>query len=83
MEEENIDIYKKYRHEITKINNTLIDLENQRVYEIQKTPGVPKCSTLANRLREQIVDLLDKVNSNEEGFEERAARLINGIKFSE
>lgn len=77
MIDKNIDIYSKYRHEITKINNYLMELEKARVFEVDRVPGVPKCSTLASHLKESITDLLDKINNNEDGFSEYAAKKVS------
>ena len=49
-----MDISKKYRIELNKINNHLTDLEKGKVYELTKAPGTPTCSTLAEHLREDI-----------------------------
>lgn len=81
--ENHVDIFDKYRHEISKINNTLIDLERGKVYEIDRVPGVPKCSTIAERLRNDISDLLTKINNNEEGFLEVVSKKINSLKYTE
>lgn len=79
MSEKKIDIYNKYSHEINKINNLLSELEKARVYENDKVPGIPSCSTLASQLREAIKDLLDKINNNKDGFSEYAAKKISEI----
>jgi len=68
MNDEKIDIFIKYSHEINNIDNILLDLEKGRLYEIGKLPGVPKCSTMAERLRTEINDLLVKIDNNDKGF---------------
>ena len=37
---------------VDRIYDNLELLENGHVYELQKTPGIPKCATLANRIRD-------------------------------
>ena len=39
---------------IERIYDNLELLEKGHVYELQKTPGIPKCATLANRIREDV-----------------------------
>jgi quinolinate synthase len=70
------DIFKRYNHEINVIDNILHDLEERRIYEIDRVPGVPMCSTMSNNLKEKIYELLNKINNNEPGFSEQVAKYI-------
>lgn len=81
MSDDKVDIFKRYSHEINKIENLLIDLNNGRVYEVERKPGIPKCSTMAERLKSEIEDLLIKINNNEKGFMEVASEAINKLSF--
>lgn len=70
-----MDISKKYRIELNKINNHLTDLEKGKVYELTKAPGTPTCSTLAEHLREDIGILLTKIENNDPSISEKIARI--------
>lgn len=60
-------------------------LESGHVYELKKTPGTPKCVTLANRIREDvdvIVKALDEKEDMEATDEEQfnlLAKLLGGL----
>ena len=41
-------------------------LEKGHVYELQKTPGIPKCATLANRIREDVDVIVKALNEKED-----------------
>ena len=61
---------------IERIYDNLELLEKGHVYELQKTPGIPKCATLANRIREDvdvIVKALDEKQFN------LLAKLLGGL----
>lgn len=70
---------------VERIYDNLELLEKGHVYELQKTPGIPKCVTLANRLREDvdvIVKALDEKEDMEATDEERfnlLAKLLGGL----
>lgn len=74
-----IDINSKYSLELTSIKNDLDNIRIGNIYEIQKCRGVPKCSTLADRLEKNIADLLYKINNDKSGNIEIAAEHINEI----
>lgn len=71
-----IDIKNKYALELTTIENDIDNLRNGNIYEIQKRRGVPKCSTLADRLEKNIADLLYKIDNDKSGNIEVAAEHI-------
>lgn len=74
-----MDISKKYSIELNKIANHLLDLEKGRIYEITGTPGTPSCATLAQHLREDIRNLLLKIENNEPSVAEKVASISNKI----
>ena len=60
-------------------------LEKGRIYELQKAPGVPKCATLANRIRDDVDVIVKELNEREDTEatdEERfnlLAKLLGGL----
>lgn len=70
---------------VERIYDNLELLEKGHVYELQKTPGIPKCATLANRIREDvdvIVEALDEKEDMEATDEEQfnlLAKLLGGL----
>ena len=70
---------------IDHIYDNLELLEKGHVYELQKTPGIPKCATLANRIREDvdvIVEALSEKENTESTDEEQfnlLAKLLGGL----
>lgn len=68
-----------------RIYDNLELLEKGRVYELQKTPGIPKCATLASRIRDDvdvIVKALDEKEDMEATDEEQfnlLAKLLGGL----
>ena len=70
---------------IERIYDNLEALETGRVYELQKTPGIPKCATLANRIRDDvdvIVEALSEKENMESADEEQfnlLAKLLGGL----
>ena len=53
---------------VERIYDNLELLEKGHVYELQKTPGIPKCATLASRIRDD-VDLIVKALEEKEDME--------------
>lgn len=74
-----------YDANVERIYDNLELLEKGHVYELQKTPGIPKCATLANRIREDvdvIVKELDEKEDMEATDEEQfnlLAKLLGGL----
>jgi len=74
-----------YDADVERIYDNLELLEKGHVYELQKTPGIPKCATLANRIREDvdvIVKALDEKEDMEATDEEQfnlLAKLLGGL----
>lgn len=74
-----------YDANVERIYDNLELLEKGHVYELQKTPGIPKCATLANRIREDvdvIVKTLDEKEDMETTDEEQfnlLAKLLGGL----
>lgn len=68
-----------------RIYDNLELLEKGRVYELQKAPGVPKCATLANRIRDDVDVIVKELNEREgteAADEERfnlLAKLLGGL----
>ena len=74
-----------YDANVERIYDNLELLDKGHVYELQKTPGIPKCATLANRIREDvdvIVKTLDEKEDMETTDEEQfnlLAKLLGGL----
>lgn len=51
---------------VDRIYDNLELLENDHVYEVQKTPGIPKCATLANRIRDDFEVIVKEFEEKEE-----------------
>ncbi|NME43209.1 hypothetical protein HF863_10650 [Lactobacillus agilis] len=66
-----MSIRDKYSLEIGEFNNLLADLRNGKIYEIEKVPGYPSASSLANKLEEQFNTIITKIEKNEVGNLER------------
>jgi len=70
---------------VERIYDNLELLEKGHVYELQKTPGIPKCATLASRIRDDvdvIVKALDEKEDTEATDEEQfnlLAKLLGGL----
>lgn len=70
---------------VERIYDNLELLEKGHVYELQKTPGIPKCATLANQIRKDvdvIVKALDEKEDMEATDEEQfnlLAKLLGGL----
>ena len=70
---------------VERIYDNLELLEKGHVYELQKTPGIPKCATLASRIRDDvdvIVKALDEKEDMEATDEEHfnlLAKLLGGL----
>ena len=66
-----MDIKKKYHVELNRINNHLTGLENGRIYEVTRTPGTPSYTTIAKYIRDDLEELLSKIENEEPGIFER------------
>lgn len=70
---------------VERIYDNLELLEKGHVYELQKTPGIPRCATLASRIRDDvdvIVKALDEKEDMEATDEEQfnlLAKLLGGL----
>ena len=70
---------------VERLYDNLELLEKGHVYELQKTPGIPKCATLASRIRDDvdvIVKALDEKEDMEATDEEQfnlLAKLLGGL----
>ncbi len=51
---------------VERLYDNLELLEKGHVYELQKTPGIPKCETLANRIREDVDVIVKALNEKED-----------------
>ena len=72
-----MDIRSKYALELQDIANDLEILKNGFIYEIQNTPGIPKCSTVGTRLEKKLNKLLYTIEHNMPGEIEIAAEIIS------
>ena len=70
---------------VERIYDNLELLEKGHVYELQKTPGIPKCATLASRIRDDVdvivkalVEKEDMEATDEEQFN-LLAKLLGGL----
>lgn len=69
-----VDVIKRYEHEIMNIKNKLNQLEKGRVYEISKAKMDGYLATNIEQLKEMIVDLLYKIENDEESIGEEISR---------
>ncbi len=65
-----ISITDKYSHEINTIYNKLLDLQRGKIYELYHTPGYPSYSTIATQLKDDLDQLLIKIQNNDESLKE-------------
>lgn len=56
----------KFDANVERLYDNLELLEKGHVYELQKTPGIPKCATLANRIREDVDVIVKALNEKED-----------------
>ncbi|MGD6871097.1 hypothetical protein ACQCU1_02735 [Sutcliffiella horikoshii] len=80
MSEEKLDIAKRYSIEIQKIANKLRDLENGRIYELTGSRMDGSIATNATQLRKMIVELLSKIDNQEESVTDIFADLFESKK---
>lgn len=74
-----MDISKRYSVELNKLGNHLTDLERGHIYELTGTPGTPSCATLAKHLRQDIGELLHKIENNEPSVAEKISEASKNI----
>lgn len=74
-----MDIKKRYSIELNKLSNHLADLERGHIYELTGTPGTPTCATMASHLRQDIGDLLHKIENDEPSVAEKVAEVSKNI----
>ncbi|UMZ73030.1 hypothetical protein [Natranaerofaba carboxydovora] len=72
----NRSIKERYSNEITKIENKLNELINGRIYELTKAQMDGYLSTNVSDLRENIYDLLDKIENNKKSINEQIGEAI-------
>ncbi|NBI08076.1 hypothetical protein [Senegalia massiliensis] len=77
MTNKKIDIIKKYSHELNNIENIMIHLENGNIYELTKYNQDGYLYTNIKKLREEIYDLINKIEYGKNGFKEKAAKMID------
>ena len=51
--------YELINVKVQALENDLELLQNKHIYELEKVPGIPKCSTLASRMKENLLCILD------------------------
>ncbi|MCT4605626.1 MAG: hypothetical protein N4A64_05885 [Marinisporobacter sp.] len=61
---------KKYEMEIDFIFQKLTDLENGNFYEVKRKPGFASAKTYARNLKDNFIDLLDKINHEKKSMHE-------------
>ena len=69
-------ISKRYSHELADIENKLVQLENNRVYELNDAKMDGYLATNIAQLRKMFAELLDKIQNDEEGFSEYISKMI-------
>ena len=72
----NYEISKRYSHELGDIENKLVQLENNRVYELSDAKMDGYLATNITQLRKMFAELLHKIQNDEEGFNERISKMI-------
>lgn len=72
----NYEISKRYSHELGDIENKLVQLENNRVYELSDAKMDGYLATNIAQLRKMIAELLHKIQNDEEGFSEHISKMI-------
>lgn len=69
-------IREKYTLEINQILQDIDKLKQNQIYEIDRVPGVAKCSTLGRELEEKFLALLAKIENDAAGDIENAAEIL-------
>ena len=64
---------------VDRIYDNLELLENGHVYEVQKTPGIPKCATLANRIRDDFEVIVKEFEEKEKMEATDEEQLLGGL----
>lgn len=72
----NYEISKRYSHELLELENKLVQLENNRVYELSDAKMDGYLATNVSQLRKMFAELLEKIQNDEEGFSERIGKIV-------
>lgn len=72
-----MDIKKEYAWEIIQIENKLRQLESKRIYELTGYKGDGHIYNNVQKLREEIYDLLDKIENGKESRGKELGRKLN------
>lgn len=59
-----MNISEKYTFEIQSIKQMICDLKNGHIYEADPVPGVPKCSTMGEKLEKEFDLLIKKIETD-------------------
>lgn len=71
-----MNITERYSLEIQEIKLIIDALKNGEIYEIDRVPGVPKCSTIGLKLEEKFSALIKKIDKDIPGDIETAADIL-------
>lgn len=70
---------EKYALEIQSIRQDIELLKNGQIYEIDQVPGVPRCSTIGQRLEEKFNALFVKIEQDDVGSIELVAETVQNM----
>lgn len=71
---------ERYALEIQSIWQDVETLKNGQIYELDRVPGVPRCSTVGQNLEKKLSALLSKIEQDVEGSIETAAKIIQNME---
>lgn len=76
-----VDIINKYEVELLQINNILKDLEDGRYYEKTGVKMHGKLAIHVEKLREEINELINKIEYNKDSSSDKMREAVNRLKF--
>lgn len=71
---------EKYTLEIQSIYQDIEVLKKGQIYELDRVPGIPRCSTVGRRLEEKLTTLLSKIEQDVDGSIETADEIIQNME---
>lgn len=75
-----MNLREKYTLEIQSIWQDIEVLKKGQIYELDRVPGVPRCSTVGQRLEEKLTTLLSKIEQDVDGSIETVAEIIQNME---